>query len=354
VENRFDSKRRSTLQPKEIFALAMAKQEVPRVPFIETSVAFKLSEALLGRKLKPVEIPQLGLKARNVDDEKELSRLLGRDEISFRFTAPTFCEKLVGAGGQVFTGQGYIKDMDAFKKLFRLPDPDDDDLYEPIKTYIDKKEEFPIVLSTRLGFLSAYMSIGFETLMLSMYDNPELVDAVMSAYVDWSAKVIRRVIDMGVDCIKTTDDFAFNTGPFMSPAMFRQWVIPYHERAYKEINVPWILHTDGKVDVLLDDIFDMGFNALHPIDPNCYDIREFKRTHGHQTVIIGNVNLNNLGMGTPASVAEETRGLIRDLGPGYGWCISASNSVPDYVKPENLLAMTETIRKYGRYPISAV
>lgn len=339
------------MQPKEIFMLAMAKQEVPRVPYIETSIAFKLSETILGRKLKPVEIAPLGLKARNIEDEKELARLLGRDEISIRFTAPTFCEKIVGADGQLFPGEGYIKDMDAFKRLFRLPDPDDDRLYAIVKDYVERKEEFPVVFSTRLGFLSAYMAIGFETLMLAMYQNPELVDAVMSAYVDWSAKVIRRVIDMGVDCIKTTDDFAFNTGPFMSPAMFRKWVVPYHERASKQINVPWILHTDGKVDVLLEDIFKMGFNALHPIDPNCYDIREFKRQHGHRTVLIGNVDLNNLGMGTPESVAEETKSLIRDLGPGYGWCISASNSVPDYVKPENLLSMAETIRKHGRYPI---
>ena len=71
------------MQPKEIFQLAMAKQEVPRVPFIETSIAFKLSEIVLGRKLKPLQIPQLGLMARNIEDEKELARRWGgRDQHS--------------------------------------------------------------------------------------------------------------------------------------------------------------------------------------------------------------------------------------------------------------------------------
>ena len=133
--------------------------------------------------------------------------------------------------------------------------------------------------------------------------------------------------------------------------MFRTWVLAYHRKAHAEINVPWILHTDGNVDLLLEDLFALNFNALHPIDPNCCDIREFSRRHAHRKVIIGNVNLNNLGMGTPDSVEEETKGLIRDLGPRGGWCISASNSVPDYVKPENLIRMAETIRKYGSYPI---
>lgn len=339
------------MNPKEIFLLAMARRDVPRVPFIETSVAFGLGEKILGRKLTPVEIPQLGTRIRNVEDEKELARKLGRDEICIRFTAPTFCEKIRGEDGIEYSGDGYIKDMDAFAKLFRLPDPEDERLYGPIKAYVEHKDEFPVICSMRLGFLSAYLSIGFTTMMEALYANQELIDAVMTAYVDWSACVIRRAIDIGVDCVKTTDDYAFNTGPFMSPEMFRTWVLDYHKKAHDQIDVPWILHTDGNVDLLLEDLFALHFNALHPIDPNCYDIREFSRQHGRRKVIIGNVDLNNLGMGTPESVEEETMGLIRDLAPGGGWCISASNSVPDYVKPENLLRMAETIRKYGSYPI---
>ena len=339
------------MQPREIFLLAMDRQDLPRVPFVETSIAFGLGEKILGRKLRPVEIPQLSIRIRNVEDEKELARKLGRDEISIRFTAPTFYEKIRGKDGIDYLGGGYIKDMDAFAKLFHLPDPYDESLYEPVKAYIECKDEFPVICSMRLGFLSAYMSIGFTTMMEALYANHELIDAVMTAYVGWSARVIRRVIDMGVDCIKTTDDFAFNTGPFISPEMFRTWVLAYHRKAHAEINVPWILHTDGNIDLLLEDLFALHFNALHPIDPNCYDIRAFSRRHGHRKVIIGNVNLNNLGMGTPDSVEEETKGLLRDLGPGGGWCISASNSVPDYVKPENLLRMAETIRRYGSCPI---
>jgi hypothetical protein len=37
--------------------------------------------------------------------------------------------------------------------------------------------------------------------------NPELVDAVMSAYADWSSRVLRGICEMGVDVVVTTDDF---------------------------------------------------------------------------------------------------------------------------------------------------
>ena len=340
------------MQPKEIFQLAMARKDVPRVPYIETSVAFGLSEKLLGRKLKPVMIPQLGWKMRTIEDEKELARKLGRHEIAVRMTAPTFSEQLVGADGHVFPGEGFITDMDKFAELFKLPDPEDDSLYEGLAQYIKGKEEFPVILSTRIAFLSAYMSIGFQNLMQAMYNNHELIDAVMSAYANWTATVIRRAVDMGIDGVQTTDDYAFNTAPFMSPEMFRKWVVAYHQVAIDEIQVPWILHTDGKIDLLMDDLLAMGPQALHPIDPNCYEIRDFKKQYGDRIVIIGNVNINTLGMETPEAVEEETKGLIRDLGPLGGWCISASNSVPDYVRAENFLAMTETIKRYGAYPIN--
>jgi len=335
--------------PREIFLIAMERRETPRVPFVETSIAFDIGQKLLGRKVTPLYIPQLGLEMRNVEDEKALSRLLRRDNISFRFTAPTLSKRPVGKGGQPFAGDGLIKSMDDFRSKFSLPDPGDDDLYGPIEQFIEGKEEFPVICSMRLGFLSALVSIGFQTYMEAIYLDPELIDAVTGAYVDWSAKAIRRLCDMGVDAIKTTDDFAFNTGPFMSPASFRQWVIPYHERAYREISVPWILHTDGEITGILQDLFTMGINGIHPIDPNCMDIRAFKRDYGDKVCILGNVNINTLSMGTPEETYAEARDLIRDLAPGYGYIVSSGNSVPNYAKPENVLALVRAIEEFGKY-----
>jgi uroporphyrinogen decarboxylase len=338
------------VNPREIFFAALERQQVPRVPFVETSIAFGIGEKLLGRKLTPVTIPQLGIKMRNVEDEKELARLLYRDDICFRFTAPTFSAKTVGKDGQSFAGEGLIKSMDDFKSKFFLPDPEDDSMYEPVKPFIEKKEEFPVICSMRLGFLSALISIGFQTFMEAIYLDPELIDTVMNAYVDWSTKAIRRLCDMGVDAIKTTDDFAYDSGPFISPKAFRQLVVGYHDRAHREISTPWILHTDGVITPIIEDILSMGIDAIHPIDPNCMDIRMFKRDYGDRVCIIGNVDINTLTMGSTDDVYQETRDLIRDLAPGYGYIVSAGNSIPEYVNSENVLAMSRAVRDFGAYP----
>jgi uroporphyrinogen decarboxylase len=56
-------------------------------------------------------------------------------------------------------------------------------------------------------------------------------------------------------------------------------------------------------------------------------------------------------MGTPEETDREVKGLIRDLGPGGGYMISSGNSLASYLKPENVLAMSKAIQKYGKYPI---
>jgi uroporphyrinogen decarboxylase len=66
---------------------------------------------------------------------------------------------------------------------------------------------------------------------------------------------------------------------------------------------------------------------------------------------LGNVDLNLLGMGMPEDVDREVRGLIRDVGPGGGYIVTSGNSLAGYLKPENVLALSNAVQAYGRYPI---
>lgn len=93
--------------------------------------------------------------------------------------------------------------------------------------------------------------------------------------------------------------------------------------------------------------------GLHPNEKGAVDIREVKRTYGKRACVLGNVDLNLLGMGGPEAVDEEVRGLIRDLGPGGGYIVTSGNSLAGYLIPENVMALSRAVRKYGRYPISA-
>ena len=93
----------------------------------------------------------------------------------------------------------------------------------------------------------------------------------------------------------------------------------------------------------------MGIKGIHPIDPNCMDIRAFKRDYGQRVCVLGNVDVNTLSDGTPEETYSEVRDLIRDLAPGHGYMVSSGNSVPDYVKAENMLALARAMEDFGSY-----
>ncbi|NCQ27576.1 MAG: uroporphyrinogen decarboxylase, partial [Armatimonadetes bacterium] len=58
-----------------------------------------------------------------------------------------------------------------------------------------------------------------------------------------------------------------------------------------------------------------------------------------------------LSFGTPDDVIAETKEALRKGAPGGGFILSSSNSIHSSVKPENYLALVETLREYGRYPL---
>ena len=68
-------------------------------------------------------------------------------------------------------------------------------------------------------------------------------------------------------------------------------------------------------------------------------------------LLLGNVDLNILGNGTPDEVDREVKELIRDIGPGGGYMVTSGNSLAGYLIPENVIALSRAVQRYGSYPL---
>ena len=78
-----------------------------------------------------------------------------------------------------------------------------------------------------------------------------------------------------------------------------------------------------------------------------------RQQYGDRFAMKGNVNCaHTLTFGSMDEVIEETKSVIRKAGSGGGLIVSSSNSIHSKVKPENYLAMLNTIRAYGKYPLN--
>jgi uroporphyrinogen-III decarboxylase len=338
---------------RERVLAALQKQEPDRIPYCELGVDRSLAGRIMG--WPEARGPDRNLEANrySAGEAKAVAERLGLDNLSYVLRAPVYTEKAMGKDGRLFYGEGLIKREQDLAKL-RLPDPQGDGLYEEAEEFAREKGERACFLITRIGISPTLLSMGLETFSLALYENRSFLEAVLDTYCDWTVEVARRVGHLGFDAFVSTDDMAFKTAPFFSPKVFRALMVPRLKRVADSISLPWILHSDGNIQPFVEDLVNLGVSALHPNEKGAMDIGLMKRLYGSRLCLMGNVDLNILGQGSPEEVEEEVRKLIGDIGPGGGYIVSSGNSLAAYLRPENVLALGKAVRKHGQYPLKPV
>jgi len=69
---------------------------------------------------------------------------------------------------------------------------------------------------------------------------------------------------------------------------------------------------------------------------------------------IGNIDVDLLSRGSVEEVKIVTKQLLKNVSPLGGHIISSGNSISSSVRGENFMAMIETVKEFGKYPISLV
>jgi uroporphyrinogen decarboxylase len=327
-----------------------------RVPRVEFGVDLALIEKLMPPGAFPPR-PDGGSAAClehnlfSVEESKAIARRLHLDNISYTLRAPVYAHRREGADGRPFYASGMIGGEEDLG-LLRLPDPHDDALYADAAEFARQKDDYAACFVTRVGIFPTMLSLGMRNFSYALYDNLQFVETVLDTYCDWTAVVAERVCQLGFDVYLSTDDMAHKHGPFFSPQVFRDLVLPRYKRVAEKIALPWVIHTDGNVRAFVDEFLEVGVMGLHPIENGAMDIRQMKRDYAGRLCLLGNVDLNLLALGTPEEVDREVHDLIRDVGPGGGYIVASGNSLASYLDPANVLAMSEAVLKYGAYPLA--
>lgn len=196
--------------------------------------------------------------------------------------------------------------------------------------------------------------MGMQGLIMAIVREPELVQSLVDLSVTVNLELAKEVVARGVKIVYTGDDYAYNKGPLISPKHFRELFYPGLNRVmqgYKELGLYVIKHTDGNIWSLIDMIVDSGIGCLDPIDPQAgMDLGEVKARYGHRVPLKGNIDCAELmTFGTPDEVIAATKDALRIGMPDGGYILSSSISIHSGVKPENYMAMLQTLKEFGRY-----
>lgn len=163
-------------------------------------------------------------------------------------------------------------------------------------------------------------------------DEPGKVKAEAQEMVDTAIRQAERFQKHGaLDGFALCADYCLNTGPFLSPSMFSEFITPYLAqivRAYRDLGFYVIKHTDGNILPIVDQLVQTDPHALHSLDPQAgVDIADIKKRYGDRLCLIGNVNCGLLDTGTDEDIAASARYALQSGMPGGGYVFSTSNCV---------------------------
>lgn len=185
-------------------------------------------------------------------------------------------------------------------------------------------------------------------------DEPEKLKAEADERVDEALQKAARQKSLGgLDGFALCTDYCFNKGPFLSPAMFSEFVTPYLTRliqGYRALGFYTIKHTDGNIMPILDQLVAANPHALHSLDPQAgVDLAEVKQRYGDRICLIGNVNCGLLDSGSEADVKESARYALRNGMPGGGYIYSTSNCIYTGMPLSRYELMLDVWKQEGNY-----
>lgn len=197
---------------------------------------------------------------------------------------------------------------------------------------------------------------GLQTSMEDLALRPEIADAILGHIFDFHYEHHRRIFEAGrgrIDLTYVAEDLGSQTGPLMSLAMYRRFLLPNQIKMAdlaRSYGVHVMYHTDGAARVFLPDLIDrVGIEILNPIQWRCpgMERERLMADFGHRIVFHGSIdNQHTLPFGTPDDVVQEVRDSLRIYRDARWICGPCHNLQP--VSPTaNIVAMYEAVAEFG-------
>ena len=182
---------------------------------------------------------------------------------------------------------------------------------------------------------------GYENALMDYLTDHEILEAVYDRVFDLITEQALCAARAGV---------AMQDRIIMGPELWRRFDKPRCAALTKAVrkikpDMAFFFHSDGKLTDLVDDLIDVGFTVINPIQPECMDPAEIKQRYGDRITLHGGISLQRtLPFGSVADVRNEVETLIRECGYNGGLVAMPSNVIQPDTPVENVIACFQTAR----------
>jgi uroporphyrinogen decarboxylase len=200
-----------------------------------------------------------------------------------------------------------------------------------------------------------WMPTGSEMMdyYVKFYEEPEKAHKEAKIKMQNSIELAKKQIDQGVDFICINSDYGYNEGPFISPKMFEEFVTPYLTRIVckmHEFGTKVILHSDGDLRLILDQLVSTGIDGYQSIDPQGHmDIAKVKEKYGDKLILMGNVQSSLLQDVDEGLIRKSVNYCMTHGKPNGHYIFSTSNCIFSGMPVESYDIMLDEYEKSAFY-----
>lgn len=211
-------------------------------------------------------------------------------------------------------------------------------------------------------FEQAQAMRGRVEFFTDLVNNPEFAQALIQKVTKVINRLTEIYLDVGGNVIDLMeipgDDYGGTQHLLFSPKHFDRHIKPALKEIVKPIksyrdDIAVVFHSDGAITPLLESFIEIGIDVVHPIEPlEANDHDAIKAKFGDRLTFLGAIDIKKAMPGSIEDVEAEVRRRVHSLGKGGGYIIAPSNHLQHDVSPENIVALYQAAKQYGRYPLS--
>ena len=202
------------------------------------------------------------------------------------------------------------------------------------------------------------MLMGVEQAMMEIIDSDSPLQRFTDRRIAVQLGVLERALEAGhgqIDFLWIGEDLGTQRGPIISMETYRQFIKPRHKRFVdlaKAWNIPVMIHCCGSSSWAFDEFIEMGITAVDTLQPEAKDMSPeyLKKRFGGRLHFHGMISTAGpLAYGNADEVVANVRETLATMMPGGGYALAPTHQIQDNSPVENVLAMYQAAREYGRY-----
>lgn len=347
------------MKPKERALTALAREEPDRVPIFFLGFTPQWVERIIGRRPRDFVNDYLPVYERFESDIIVVS-----PDVFYPYDVYAEGEKVDEWGRKLRVIGQYCEFID-----YPIKSEEDLATYSPPDPYKPERVKDVINVKKLVGDEKAIMSVingpfepawslrGLQNFLKDLYVNPSLACKCLDIVTEFEIEIGKYLIDSGTDIIMIGDDYGWQNSLIMSPKLWRKFIYPRLKKVIYELkkyNIPVVLHSDGNITPILDDLVSLGIDGLNPIQYRCGVFPSLIKEKYPDLALVGVVDIQyTLPFGSREEVEREVKEIISVAAHGGGLIMGPQHNVQPDVPVQNVETMVHAIKRYGRYPLRA-